>query len=35
MQRSTTPVWWLPTGLMFGILFWGAVAYYGLHPLFG
>jgi len=27
--------WRLPAGLAVGVLFWSAVAYMGVHPLFG
>jgi hypothetical protein len=34
-MEGKLPSWWIPVGLFLGILFWGAVAFEGVHPLFG
>jgi hypothetical protein len=34
-MKDTSLGWWLPIGLVLGILFWGAVALEGVHPIVG
>jgi hypothetical protein len=35
MHSKASFGWRLPAGLVAGVLFWSAVAYMGVHPLFG
>jgi len=35
MHNKTTAGWRLPAGLLLGVIFWSAIAWIGVHPLFG
>jgi hypothetical protein len=35
MHSKASLGWRLPAGLAVGVLFWSAVSYMGVHPLFG
>jgi hypothetical protein len=32
-MKSTAFGWWLPVGFFLGALFWGAMAFEGVHPI--
>jgi hypothetical protein len=35
MHSKTALAWRVPAGLVVGVMFWSAVAWMGVHPLFG